>query len=317
MTMTNNWLSRYGIPFFSGAEGGAPAAGGAESTTPGADAPVGNAIVDGVKGDDWSSMGTDFNDDVIEVVQEIPADKPKVEAPKPEVVAQPAKPAAPAKVEAPKPEAKPAPQAQPATPETQPAPAQADDEVAASPLGWAEQLSQHKDAIVGALAAERFALTKEDADALEVNPAEAIPRIAARVYYEATTTMLNHLANTVPKIIHEHMQLMTRHNDAEQAFYGKYPTLSKDAHARDIAQFAQVFRATNPQLEHEALLGMVAAAVMAKHGLAAAPAKANGVKPPAAKQAAFVPARPGTVVHAEPVDDNPFAGVGRSFDDDE
>lgn len=77
--------------------------------------------------------------------------------------------------------------------------------------------------------------------------------------------------------------------------------------------YARMFSQTNPQMTQEELFSLVGAAVVAKNGLAAAPASAA----PMATQPFSPSVNSAPVVHSQPVDaSNAFAGMGFNFDDD-
>lgn len=217
----------------------------------------------------------------------------------------------------------------PAAP-TEPAPAQPVASVAqpsaapapAEPQSLVQQLDQHREAVIDGLAAERFQLTKEEADALELDATKAIPRLMAKTYYSATQSALLHIQNFVPQMVVQMVRAMREQEKAEDAFYAAHTHLDRGKHAADVNQFSQLFRTSNPQLPQNDLLAMVAAATMAKHGIV--PGAAVGVQPNGGKPAAsapqprippFVPARPGVGVRVSPEQESPFAGLGRDFED--
>ena len=233
---------------------------------------------------------------------------PAVPAPAP-AAAQPA-PKQPAATEPPAPAA-PAKEPAQAAPPQEPVPASS-----GSPT-LVEQLAQNRDALIGALASERFALSKEDTEALESDYVAAIPKLLAKVYYEAATTTLNHINTLVPRLIHQQVALREQQRAAAKAFYSQFPAIDQSKFGGDVAQFANLYRTANPSVTREDLFAMIGAAVMAKHGLTApsiAP-MVNGATPPRpASPAPFVPARPGTVVRTTPEPENPFEGLGQDFD---
>jgi len=264
--------------------------------------------------DDFSQLG-EPDDDFVELASEAPA--PAEVAPPP---AEPAKPA----VEPPK-APEPAKLAQPEVkPPVAPVP-EAPKEIAAAaapppsePQALAEQLTEHRAALIDAIASERFKLSPEEMNALEIDAAGAIPKLLSRVYYEAVTASLNHIQNFVPQMQANFRKAEQANAEAEKVFYGAFPTLDKAKHHADVMQFAQLFRTVNPNLSRNDFVAMVGAAVMAKHGIApGAPLNGKGpsVIPQPAATPPFVPAQAGATVKMTPEEPSPWAGLGHDFEE--
>jgi len=316
-------------PLFSPPD--APGVGGGDPSpvAPGAEArPGGDSPIDSGPDTSVEEVGTDFMQLGALDGDEDPPAPAEVQPPVP-----PAKPVAKAPVQEaqpPVPESKP-----PVTPEDpkqpqpqQQAPAQAQPEqqppapqqAATTPKGLAEQLETHRAALLDSLAAQHFQISKEEADALITDPASVLPKLGARVYYQAMQSALLHMEQFVPRMVQQITRDMRAHDEAEAGFYSTHKALDKAKHGKDVRQFAAAFRQTNPQIKQEDLLAMVASAVMAKYGLSALPAQGNGHQPPQAQQMPpYVPASPGgggQVSRTQVQDENPFLGLGQAYDDD-
>lgn len=178
-------------------------------------------------------------------------------------------------------------------------------------------LGEHRGALIQALAQERFALTKEEAEAFDADAMSAIPQVAARIYYEAVTTTLNHINNLVPRLIENHLRAQKAHDEAENEFYSQFAALDRSKHAGDVRQFAAAFRGANPQIARQDLFAMIGAAVMAKYGLQAPPAKQPNGAQRVSQPLPFVPAPAGARGGAVTVskDSDPFSGLDMNFDD--
>ena len=236
-----------------------------------------------------------------------------------ETVAAPEQAAPPTQPGAPQPATAPAPAqaAQPTAPtppqQAQPtAPAQATGEDYSSPQGLVQQLSQHRDAVLSALAADRFKLSQAEVTALDTDAVGAIPGIMARVYYEAMQSTLLQMQALVPKLVQQVIDVQRSHDEAEKGFYDKFPALTRGRVHNDVLSMAAMFRNMNPRITRDELFALVGAAVAAKHGVNLATPPANGGRPP---QAPFVPARSGAHVKVIPEAENPWAGLGKDFDD--
>jgi len=298
-----------GAPSAGGDAAPAAPSGGTDSASPAGEESSGETMFDGFG---------EIDDDVVEVAEpsistEPPAPvaappaqpQPGAEAPKPPVVPPVVAPA----------QAAPAPaEAQPGQPAAAPAAPQ-------SPRGLAEALDQHRDAIIDALAADRFQVTQEEADSLLADPVRSLPRFAAKLYYQAQQSSLLAIEQHVPKMVMQIVRDMRAHDEAEAAFYGKHKALDKSKHSKDVAVFAKAFRQQNPNIGMDDLHSLIVGAVMAKYGLQA-PAT-NGAQQPGQQvqpsgAPPFVPVRPGAggVRVSTTPDDNPFMGLGQAFDDD-
>lgn len=274
--------------------------------------------------DGFSSMDEDF----VEVVQEpkpaaVVEEKPAPAAPVAQATPTPT-PAVPIPATPPKepqPAATPAPAvaAEQPKPGDQQPPASAPSEV--TPQSLIEQLAANQQALIPVIAQQRFQLTKEEADALDLNASEAVPKLLARVYMESTGAALQHIHNLVPRMIAQQVRAMKVTEENETAFYKQFPAIDRVKHQADVMQFGKAFR-SQPGITQADLFAMIGAAVMAKHGLSMpAAGGGNGVAAPAPAQPAivnsapFVPATGGAHTRTEIVDESPFAGLGREYDD--
>lgn len=263
--------------------------------------------------------------------EEIPA-SPEPVAPTPPAGGEPAAPVAPAPASkpdaaAPAP-AQTAPQTTPPAkqeggPQEPQAPAGAPASSPAEPQSLVEQLDANRDAMINALAQDVFKLSKEDAEALELDVIGNTPKLLARVYYESVKTTINHIQNMVPRLIEQYMTVNKAREEVENAFYGKFTGLDKAKHHADVMQFATTFRQVNPRVTQDELWALVAASVASKYGISAQAAAqvlqgVNGGAPPRPPaQQPFAPARPGVSVRTTPEPESEFAGLGRDYGDEE
>lgn len=335
-------IARYSRPVFNNGE----AAGGGAAPSASIDTAVSGQTStpgDSSSGDSFDGLGG-FEDDSIEINfdggAELPSQDSTVAAltpaatsvpPSPasaEGATQAAAPATPAQPVVPAaaaasvpPAATPAPQQ--TAPDAQASPA-TNASVASDPDGLLAQLGEHREGVLDALAnSGRFALSQDEATALETDPAKAFPRLAAKIFYEANNAMLSHISSFVPAMVSRHLQAVKLQTEAETAFYGQFPGLSKDKHAADVMSFAKVFKAQNPQISRADLFASIGAAVMAKHGIlpgATPQPNGSGAPAPASVQVQpsvtppFVPAAGGASVRMTPIEDSPFAGLAQDWD---
>lgn len=289
----------------SGGQEAPPSAPGATPASPGGGALPSETITEASSpsdvggGDEFLGLGGDSDDTVefdisqqeVEIPQEVTP--PAEQAPPPTQT--------PAKVEPPA-----------ETPPLQATPPQGNIPPPAAEVErpLSEQLVEHREALIDALAAERFALSPQEEEALETDAVAEMPKLLSKVYYETMRSVVNHIQNNVPQLIRHMMTVMNAEQGAEQKFFQQFDGLDPQKHGPDIVMFANAFRQQNPQLTEDQLMSLVGTAVMSKYGLAPK-AKPNGngkvVPQP------FVPARPGTSRVVTP-EDSPFAGLGMDFD---
>lgn len=162
---------------------------------------------------------------------------------------------------------------------------------------------------------ELFTLTPEETDELDTNAVAAIPKLMARTYTQAVMASANIFRNFAQRMIEEgfaaQTERTTRANEAKSAFYKAFPNLNPAQHDATVAQYAKTFRAMNPKASREEAIKFVGAAVLAHHGMQAAPAGGqggNGRTPP------FQPALPGGRAPAVQQPHNPFDGMEDDFD---
>lgn len=284
----------------------APSGGEAAPSTPASSPSPASSAPEGR--DDFGNLGLDFGE-----LEELPRDVPPATAtpaPTPAPVQQP--PAA----------ATPAPQ-QPAPAQAQPPAAQSGQQEPpapspAEPKTLVEQMDANREALVAHIAQEVFAISKEEAEALETDIVGNLPKMQARVFYQTMRAVHNLMASMVPEAIEKHSSVTRARDETEKAFYGKFTGLDKGKHHSDVVQFAKTFRAVNPAVTQDELWGLVASAVGAKYGLAAI-AQGNGAAPPQRQpqQQPFVPARAGATVKVTPEPESAWGALGRNFDEDE
>ena len=156
-----------------------------------------------------------------------------------------------------------------------------------------------------------FALSKEDAEALETNAVEAIPKLMGRVYTSALQAATNLIKNFVPEMVNsgaaQQQMRSARAAEALQEFYQTNPHLNVQQHGAAVDKWARAFRGANPSASRAEAIAFVGRAVSAEFGLS----PGNSGR----KAAPFAPARPGARAPArtgEPHD--PYAGMEDEYD---
>lgn len=157
-----------------------------------------------------------------------------------------------------------------------------------------------------------FKLSEEDATALATNAEEVIPRLMGQVYTQSIAAAGNLMRNFLPQMIEEAMsQNVVRSERSKEAlneFYSSNSDLNEKDHGQLVAKWAKTFRTANPSAPRKDAIAFVGRAIRAELGLPPLGA------PPAARQAAFAPARPGGRTPPPPQENDPYAGLGLDFE---
>jgi hypothetical protein len=188
-----------------------------------------------------------------------------VEAPAAKQPAQPVQPKPEAPV-APPPEAPTAPAAptQPTQPEV------TAEQVMESFRNWRQTAE-------GVLANSHYNLSKEDADALNIDAGQVIPKLMARVYLDAVTAAVNVISQSLPQTVMSTIEAHNGYKQNESEFFSEWPGL-KD-HYAEVLRVGQVFRHLNPSASKADFVRSVGAQVAMALGLNAE--QARGIKAPA------------------------------------
>lgn len=178
-----------------------------------------------------------------------------------------------------------------------------------------ENLNTNGPALQDWLAENSFKLTKEEADAFELDAVSMIPKMMAKVQVASMKMTMNLLKNLVPGMIDNRTATtsatQTKAKEAISEFFTSNPDLNAKDHQTLVDKWAKAFRSQNPSAPRSEAIKFVASAIRTELGLAA---PALGAVP--TKVAPFVPARPGakTPIQTTPIE-SPFAGLGMEIDD--
>jgi hypothetical protein len=282
-------------------EGGAslPAPSGVDTSASGSDAdfdmPLGDNDLDTVIVPD-EGAGASPTPSPTGVVES--AALPQAAAPAPSPQPQVSAPTAP-----PGPQVSPAQAAQPASAQN---PAEQSQE-----LSFAEQWAQGEESLISSLA-ERYAISEADAEMLATNPEQVLPRLAARVLYDAIASVHKQLSEFGPQMIQGHMARIEGNRKNEADFFNLNPGLKDitEEQKEAIGQIALLYRKMNPQASREQVLKDVGLLAHQKFGIAFQNAQPQAAKPPKAN-GSFRPAASVLGAGAVPqsgASDDPWAG---------
>jgi hypothetical protein len=178
---------------------------------------------------------------------------------------------------------------------------------------------QNRDALLTELSTKRFALSPTEQEELETNAVGAIPKIMARVYFDAYTSAMHYMNQQVPQMITSHIAESRKDTEAEDAFFDAWPGIDRGKYMNDVLSFATAFRQMNPKASLQDAIKFTGSAIVAKHGLQNA---SKGAQAPPGRTtrgrgpAPFAPAAGGRTQITPVVDNgNPWDGIGMNFDD--
>ena len=155
-----------------------------------------------------------------------------------------------------------------------------------------------------------FALSKEEAEALETDAVGIIPQLMGKVYVNALQAATNLIKNFVPEMVQQgsaqQNQRAARAAAALNEFYQTNSHLNVQQHGAAVDKWARAFRQMNPKASRQEAIAFVGRAVSAEFGLAPGSGR---------KAAPFAPARPGARAPQrgnQPHD--PYAGMEDEYD---
>ena len=169
------------------------------------------------------------------------------------------------------------------------------------PAGLARAIQANEQATVDHVAATLFALSQEDAAALESDVLGTVPKLFAKAFVKSQVNQLMQLAQIVPEMVRRATSDMRNHTQNEDAFYSKWPQIDRVKHGEVVKRFGITYRQMNPTVTREKMIEDVGYLVMMSAQIPLTPtgtapaAQQNGVaRPPAAHQPSpFTPAIPG------------------------
>lgn len=122
------------------------------------------------------------------------------------------------------------------------------------------------------LAQHHYALTQEQIDEFEENPAAFIPKAMSRVYMDSISAAFNQFTNYLPRMVGMVLEQRESMNAAEKAFFDKWPDLLN--HRDAVLRLGQAYRSANPSASMDDFINEVGAQTMV--ALRLNPANGNG-----------------------------------------
>jgi len=255
-------------------------------------------------------------DEYVEPVEEPtpPAEPAEPPAPTPQPVAAPSTPGegtptepAPTSPQAPEPSP-----AEPVAPPSPPPPVKTREEVVKEITARREKLVED---ITG-----RYALTKEDEEALITEPNKVLPRLVGRLYVDIFDAVVTALGRNLPTSVNAVIDQRTNAEEGERAFFEKWPQLKEKAEYRGVVEkIAAAYSQSNPGSTREEFIDQVGAMAMWKLGLAQPQgpvASPPASPPPTPSPRRHVPIAPGSAapLPRAPQED-PWGQLAKEFDE--
>jgi hypothetical protein len=111
-----------------------------------------------------------------------------------------------------------------------------------------EQIEHFRTQVIDGLA-KIYAISPDDAAALQLEPEKALPRLAANVHAQVYSQIMTEISQRAPAIVEQVMLSKRSAEKAEEAFYTKWPQLR--AHPNEVTRAAMIYRQMSPQTSLE------------------------------------------------------------------
>lgn len=168
----------------------------------------------------------------------------------------------------------------------------------AEPGRFAESMLANLDTLTEQIA-PMYAMSKEEAEAFELNPAGMLPVLAARVHTRVFAQVLRALEQVVPAAFMTQASAIRTNTANAEKFFARWPELDRSAHIEMATRFAKTYRSVHPTATLEQLIEEVGPMVMMAAHVS-----------PRARAAGGVPANGGGLPRAAPPP--PFVPAGAS-----
>lgn len=196
--------------------------------------------------------------------------------------------------------------AQPTAQPAQPEPSQARPAPDIDPQAVVQQFQQWRQNAEAVLSNSHYNLSQEDANQINIDPGQVIPKLMSRVYLDAVTAAVNVIAQSLPYTVMNTIDAHNGYQKNEDEFFGEWPGLRD--HGAEVVRIGQVFRHLNPKASKADFIRSVGAQAALALGLSAEQARGTPARqqpgqrmlrhvPPAAsaRHAPAQPSRPANI----------------------
>jgi hypothetical protein len=126
--------------------------------------------------------------------------------------------------------------------------------------------------------ARNYVLDPKTAEEFEVNPTEAIPKMAAHLHMAVLEQVLPLVQRMIPPTVQQVQKQTSTVQADEETFFSDYPELRE--HADKVGQFAAIWRRMNPQADFDTAKKAIGDHMKIALGLHQAPPSADPTPPP-------------------------------------
>lgn len=116
-----------------------------------------------------------------------------------------------------------------------------------------------------------FALSPQDVEALQTDPASIVPHLMSRAFIRSQQNTLELMARLLPAQLAKHTADLRRHSANEDKFYSRWKEIDKGRYGDIVMKYAAVYRQMNPHtpldqmIEDLGPLIMMAARIVPQH----------------------------------------------------
>lgn len=186
------------------------------------------------------------------------------------------------------------------------------------PMTLVQAIQQNEQATIDYVAQSMFALTQEDAQALETDVIGTVPKLFAKAFVKQQMNMLMQIGRILPELVRRHTDSMRTQASNEDSFYTRWPQIDKEKHRDLVNRYGVAYRTMHPQITREQMIEdlgpmvIMAAKIPISGGpAAAAPPGSNGAAPARAahQPTPFTPAVPGPAAAVTQTELNPWEAM--------
>lgn len=114
---------------------------------------------------------------------------------------------------------------------------------------------------------QMYQLSEEDAEALNEAPAKVLPKLAARLQYDAMLSSYNAVMAAIPSVVNRLIDAQRTTAEAEESFFSEWPELKDSKHQNVVVTAIKAFRSANPQATIEQTIKQAGVMAMIQAGL--------------------------------------------------
>lgn len=151
---------------------------------------------------------------------------------------------------------------------------------------------------------KQYALSEEQVEAINENPAAVIPQLAAQIHYKAQIAAYTGIMSQLPAIVDRVVGVRQTQIEATNNFFKAWPALKDAKHSETVGRTLQAYRQANPSAPTDKMIKEAGTMAMLALGLDPTPPSVEGAAPtpPIVPAAPARPAGTGGSGPARPAD---------------